>query len=157
MGTMASMRWTRAVSILATLLLLAVNAFALLAAADGFQTYLSGVTLALGLVALVAILVRREPKGVVGPAAAEAVRPPSPSRELVEARKEIERLRKRVGELVAVKPRAEKRQAHSERSKAAHAGQGQAGDRVMTTARTLFLLLLLLLLGTAAWPAQAGV
>ena len=76
MGTMASMRWTRAVSILATLLLLAVNAFALLPAAGGFQTYLSGVTLALGLVALVAILVRREPKGVVGPAAAEAVRPP---------------------------------------------------------------------------------
>jgi hypothetical protein len=76
MGTKASMRWTRAVSILATLLLLAVNAFALLPTAGGFQTYLSGVTLALGLVALVAILVRREPKGVVGPAAAEAVRPP---------------------------------------------------------------------------------
>ena len=49
---------------------------ALLPAAGGFQTYLPGVTLALGLIALVAIVVRREPKGVVGPAAAEAVRPP---------------------------------------------------------------------------------
>ena len=79
------MRWTRAVSILATLLLLAVNAFALLPAAGGFQTYLSGVTLALGLVALVAILVRREPRGVVGPAAAEAIRPPPVPRQANQA------------------------------------------------------------------------
>jgi Domain of unknown function (DUF2760) len=76
MGTMASMRWTRAVSILATLLLLAANAFAFLPVASGFQTYLSGVTMALGLVVLIAILARREPKGVDGRAAAEAVLPP---------------------------------------------------------------------------------
>jgi hypothetical protein len=74
------MRWTRAVSIVATLLLLAANAFAFLPVASGFQTSLSGVTLALGLVVLVAILVRREPKSVGGRAAAEAVRaPPVPT------------------------------------------------------------------------------
>jgi hypothetical protein len=76
MGTMASMRWTRAASILATLLLLAANALAFLPVASGFQTHLSGITLALGLVVLVAILVRREPRVVGGRAAAEAVRPP---------------------------------------------------------------------------------
>jgi len=70
------MRWIRTVSIIATLLLLAASAFALLPVANAFQTYLSGVTLALGFVVLVTILAGRNPKGVTGSAAAEAARPP---------------------------------------------------------------------------------
>src|SRR5215470_18387359 len=69
------MRWTRTVSIIATLLLLAASAFALSPVASAFQTYLSGVTLALALVVLVTILAGRDPKGVTGSAAAEAARP----------------------------------------------------------------------------------
>jgi hypothetical protein len=69
------MRWTRTVSIIATLLLLAASAFALLPVASAFQTYLSGVALALALVVLVTILAGRDPKGVTGSAAAEAARP----------------------------------------------------------------------------------
>jgi hypothetical protein len=73
---MANMRWIRAVSIVATLLLVAANALALLPVVSAFQTYLSVVTLALGLVVLVTILVRREPKRVTGSAAVEAAQPP---------------------------------------------------------------------------------
>ena len=74
-GTTASMHWMRAVSIIATLLLLAANAFALLPAASAFQPYLSGATVALGLVVLVALLTGRSPKRPTGSAAAEAGRP----------------------------------------------------------------------------------
>jgi Domain of unknown function (DUF2760) len=70
------MRWIRTVSIIATLLLLAASAFALLPGANAFQTYLSGAALALGLVVLVTILAGRDRKGVTGSAAAEAARPP---------------------------------------------------------------------------------
>src|ERR1700674_3227037 len=74
-GTTASMRARRAVSIIAVLLLLAANAWALLPAASAFQPYLSGGALALGLVVLVTILAGRSPKGDTGSAAAEAARP----------------------------------------------------------------------------------
>jgi Domain of unknown function (DUF2760) len=70
------MRWIRTVSIIATLLLLAASAFALLPGANAFQTYLSGAALALGLIVLVTILAGRDRKGVTGSAAAEAARPP---------------------------------------------------------------------------------
>jgi hypothetical protein len=70
------MRWIRTVSIIATLLLLAASAAALLPMASAFQTYLSGVTLALALVVLLTILAGRDPKGVTGNAAAGAARPP---------------------------------------------------------------------------------
>jgi len=69
------MRAMRAVSIIATLLLLAANAFALLPVASAFQPYLSGGALALGLVVLVTILAGRGPKGDTGRAAAEAALP----------------------------------------------------------------------------------
>jgi hypothetical protein len=75
-GTTARMRWIRTVSIIATLLLLAASAFALLPVASAFQTYLSAVTLALALVVLLTILAGRDPKGVTGNAAAGAARPP---------------------------------------------------------------------------------
>jgi Domain of unknown function (DUF2760) len=75
-GTTASMRWTRTVSIMATLLLLAASAFALLPVASAFQTYLSAVTLALAFIVLLTILAGRDPKGVTRNAAAEAARPP---------------------------------------------------------------------------------
>jgi hypothetical protein len=64
----------RAVSIIAVLLLLAVNALALLPAATAFQAYLLGGALALGLVALVTILAGRGSKRTAS-ATAEAVRP----------------------------------------------------------------------------------
>jgi Domain of unknown function (DUF2760) len=69
------MRWMRAISIIATLFLLAANAFAVLPAASAFQPYLLGGGLALGLVVLVTILAGRGPKGDTGSAAAEAARP----------------------------------------------------------------------------------
>jgi hypothetical protein len=69
------MRAMRAVSIIAVLLLLAVNSLALLPAASAFQPYLSGGALALGLVVLVTILAGRGPKGDTGSAAAETARP----------------------------------------------------------------------------------
>jgi hypothetical protein len=62
----------RTVSIIAVLLLLAVNALALLPAATAFQPYLLGGALALGLVALATILAGR---GSNHSATAEAVRP----------------------------------------------------------------------------------
>ena len=65
------MRVMRAVSIIAVLLLLAVNALALLPAANAFQPYLLGGALALGLVVLATILAGRGSKR----ATAEAVRP----------------------------------------------------------------------------------
>jgi hypothetical protein len=83
------MRWIRAVSIAATLLLVAANAFALLPELSAFQTYLSGVTLALGLVVLVTILVRREPKRVIDSAAVEAAQPPPVPRQASQADAEV--------------------------------------------------------------------
>ena len=70
------MRWIRTVSIIATLLLLAATAFALLSVESAFQTYLSGVTLVLGLVVLATILAGRDSKGVTGSAAAKVAPPP---------------------------------------------------------------------------------
>jgi hypothetical protein len=68
------MRVMRTVSIIAVLLLLAVNALALLPAATAFQPYLLGGALALGLVVLVAILAGRD-SGHTASATAEAARP----------------------------------------------------------------------------------
>jgi hypothetical protein len=65
----------RAVSIIAVLLVLIVSAVELLPGASAFQPYLSGGTLALGIVALVTILARRRPDADAGSAAAEAARP----------------------------------------------------------------------------------
>jgi Domain of unknown function (DUF2760) len=70
------MRWIRTVSIIATLLLLAATAFALLSVESAFQTYLSGVTLVLGLVVLATILAGRDSKGVTGSAATKVAPPP---------------------------------------------------------------------------------
>ena len=64
----------RTVSIIAVLLLLAVNALALLPAATAFQPYLLGGALALGLVALATILAGRGSDHTAS-ATAEAVRP----------------------------------------------------------------------------------
>ena len=57
-----SMLTTRAVSIIAVLLLLVANAMELLPLASPFEPYLSCGALVLGLVALVAILVGRGPE-----------------------------------------------------------------------------------------------
>jgi hypothetical protein len=65
----------RVVSIIAVLLVLVANAVELLAVASAFQPYLSGVALALGIVALVALLASRPPDADTRNAAAEAVRP----------------------------------------------------------------------------------
>jgi hypothetical protein len=65
----------KAVSIIAVLVLLAVNALALLPATSEFQLYLTAATLALGLVALAAILAARRSKGESGGASTEAARP----------------------------------------------------------------------------------
>jgi hypothetical protein len=74
------MRVMRAVSIIAVLLLLAVNALALLPAANAFQPYLSGGALALGFVVLTTIVAARDSKHTAS-ATAEAVRPvPVPMR-----------------------------------------------------------------------------
>jgi len=72
---MASMRAMRAASIIAVLLLVAVNALALLPGANAFQPYLSGGGLALGLVVLVMIVAGRSRKGAIGSATVGAVRP----------------------------------------------------------------------------------
>ena len=74
------MRVTRTVSIIAVLLLLAVNALALLPAATAFQPYLLGGALALGLLVLATILAGRGSNHTAN-ATAEAVRPvPVPMR-----------------------------------------------------------------------------
>jgi hypothetical protein len=65
----------RAVSIIAVLLVLILSAVELLPGASAFQPYLSGGTLALGVVALVTILAARGPDADTGSAAAEAARP----------------------------------------------------------------------------------
>jgi Domain of unknown function (DUF2760) len=65
----------KAVSIIGVVLLLAANIVALLPAAIMFRPYLSGATLVLGLVALVAILLRRSPDTTTRRTAAEAARP----------------------------------------------------------------------------------
>jgi hypothetical protein len=69
------MRAMRAISIIAVLLLLVANALEFLPLASAFQPYLSGGALALGLVALVTILVGRNPARDTRGAAAEAARP----------------------------------------------------------------------------------
>jgi hypothetical protein len=69
------MRAMRAVSIIAVLLLPVANALEFLPLASAFQPYLSGGALALGLVALVTILVGRGPERDARVAAAEAARP----------------------------------------------------------------------------------
>jgi hypothetical protein len=71
----------RAVSIIAVVLLLVANAVELLLGAGAFQPYLSGGELALGLVALITILVGRGPERDSRSAVAEAARPtPVPTR-----------------------------------------------------------------------------
>jgi hypothetical protein len=65
----------RAVSIIAVLLLLVANAVELLPGASALQPYLSGGALALGIVALGAILAGRNSDADTGSAAAEAARP----------------------------------------------------------------------------------
>jgi hypothetical protein len=82
------MRVTRAVSIAAVLLLLAVNALALLPAANAFQPYLLGAALALGLLILATILAGRSSKDAAS-ATAEAVRPMPVSLRASEADGEI--------------------------------------------------------------------
>jgi hypothetical protein len=70
----------RVASIVAVLLLLAANALALLPAASAFQSYLLGGALALGLVALAAVLAGRGPRRD-SERPAEAARPlPPPAR-----------------------------------------------------------------------------
>ena len=69
------MRAMRAASIIAVLLLLAVNAMALLPAAKALQPYLSGIGLALSLVVLVTILAGRGWKGDTASATGDVVRP----------------------------------------------------------------------------------
>ncbi len=66
----------KVVSIVAVLLLLAMNALALLPLAGFSQPYLSGVTLVLGVVVLATILARRSPKNEIGATPAEPARPP---------------------------------------------------------------------------------
>jgi Domain of unknown function (DUF2760) len=68
------MHSTRAVLIIAVVLLLAANALEFLPVASPFEPYLSGATLVLGLVALVTILAGRGPERGTR-AAAEAARP----------------------------------------------------------------------------------
>jgi hypothetical protein len=71
----------RAISIIAVLLLLVVNALELLPVAAPFQPYLAGGGIALSLVALIAILVGRRPELDDRGAPAQAARPTSvPSR-----------------------------------------------------------------------------
>ena len=65
----------KAVSIIAVVLLLAVNTLALLPAASVYQLYLLGAGLALGLVVLASILAARGSKGESGAAPAEAAQP----------------------------------------------------------------------------------
>jgi hypothetical protein len=85
----ASMRAMRTVSIIAVLLLLAVNAFALLPAANAFHPYLSGGALALGLVVLVTILAGRGRKGDRESARADVIRPVAGSAHASQADAEI--------------------------------------------------------------------
>jgi len=69
------MHATRVVPIIAVLLLLVANAVELLPGTSAFQPYLSGVALALGIVALVAILADRRPSADTGGVAAGAAPP----------------------------------------------------------------------------------
>src|SRR5919206_17992 len=78
----------RAVSIVAVLLLLAANALALLPAASAFQSYLLGGALALGLVALAAVLAGRGPRRD-SERPAEAARPPPPPARANQAEAEV--------------------------------------------------------------------
>jgi Domain of unknown function (DUF2760) len=71
----------KAIAIVAVLLLVVVNALELLPAAVAFQMVLSGVAVALSLVALIAILLGRRPSRDNRSAGAEAARPmPVPTR-----------------------------------------------------------------------------
>jgi hypothetical protein len=65
----------KAIAIIAVLLLVVVNALELLPAASAFRIYLSGGSVALSLVALIAILVGRGPSRDSRSAGAEAARP----------------------------------------------------------------------------------
>ena len=65
----------RAVSIIAVLLIVAASALALLPGADAFRPYVSGAALALGLIALAAILAGRGRGAETATPAADAVRP----------------------------------------------------------------------------------
>ena len=65
----------KAIAIVAVVLLFVVNALELLPAASAFQMYLSGGAVALSLVALIAILVERDPSRDNRSAGAEAARP----------------------------------------------------------------------------------
>jgi hypothetical protein len=69
----------RMISILAVVMLLAVNALALLPVANALQSYLVYAALALSIVALVAMLTGRGRKGGIGDVAAEPARPPQTS------------------------------------------------------------------------------
>jgi hypothetical protein len=69
------MRAMRAASIIAVLLLVAVNALALLPVANAFQSYLSGAAVALSLIALLAILAERGGRRDTASATADAIRP----------------------------------------------------------------------------------
>jgi hypothetical protein len=79
----------RVVSIIAVLLLLVANAVELLAEASALQPYLSGGSLALGIVILVTILASRGPDADTGSAAAEAARPVAVTRRATQAEAEI--------------------------------------------------------------------
>ncbi len=83
------MRAMRAASIIAVLLLLAVNAMALLPAAKALQPYLSGIGLALSLVVLVTILAGRGWKGDPASATGDVVRPAPVSVHASQANAEI--------------------------------------------------------------------
>lgn len=79
----------RAVSIIAVLLLLAVNALALLPAANAFQPYVSGGALALSVLLAVTILAERSRKADTASATAEVIRPMAVSGHASQAEAEI--------------------------------------------------------------------
>src|SRR5260370_21173530 len=70
-----NMHAMKTIAIIVVLLLVVVNALESLPAASAFQMYLSGGAVALSLVALIAILVRRGPSRDNRSAGAEAARP----------------------------------------------------------------------------------
>src|SRR5258707_15034611 len=70
-----NMHAMKPIAIIVVLLLVVVNALELLPAASAFQMYLSGGAVALGLIALIAILLARGPSRGNRRAGAEAARP----------------------------------------------------------------------------------
>ncbi len=83
------MRAMRAASIIAVLLLIAVNALALLPGANAFQPYVSGGAVALGIVVLVTILAGRSRKNDTSTATADVIRPMAVSVHASQAEAEI--------------------------------------------------------------------